>query len=481
MRVRVFLSSPGDVAEERAAARRIIHDLQYDPLLRGKVLLEAVSWDDPLGPAPMVATLTPQEAVNRGLPQPADCDIVVVIFWSRMGTPLPASAAAGTEYLSGTHYEFEEARRAKRPVLLYRRSERPSLSIDDPELDEKRQQWRLVGDFFARFVAPDGSISTAYTTYASPAEFCARLEVDLRSELKRLLDTEPASGAAPIPRMVTPERLLTCLARLGLDEPETTGAIAWMEEELQRRSSSDNWSDRSAREEALRRTSRNPALKNAIDFLRAYIECVAPAELVGGSFYVSATKIGQMYRSYRLGASTHEPQPTVEDKFHRLHEHLAGRNRIAFLPATLVLGEPLSSAGDSLVYFTSQFVLMIDDELLTRFPSARRALESGSRQDRYGLVSEIFQCPDPMTYSLVEFTATIGKRPVRMVLSRKHIAMGSMTATSLSNAITRRPVGIAGFGMLQTIGGELEIAPLMCRFADVLFDAPLHGPEASTS
>jgi hypothetical protein len=70
IRVRIFVSSPGDVAEERAVARRVLDDLQYDPLLRGKVLLEAISWDDPRGPAPMLATLTPQEAVDRGLPKP---------------------------------------------------------------------------------------------------------------------------------------------------------------------------------------------------------------------------------------------------------------------------------------------------------------------------------------------------------------------------------------------------------------------------
>jgi len=33
--VRVFLSSPGDVADERALARQVLHDLSYDPLLRG--------------------------------------------------------------------------------------------------------------------------------------------------------------------------------------------------------------------------------------------------------------------------------------------------------------------------------------------------------------------------------------------------------------------------------------------------------------
>ena len=55
---RIFLSSPGDVSEERALAREIIkNDLPYDPFLRGRASLEVVSWDDPSSPTPMLATL----------------------------------------------------------------------------------------------------------------------------------------------------------------------------------------------------------------------------------------------------------------------------------------------------------------------------------------------------------------------------------------------------------------------------------------
>jgi hypothetical protein len=63
---RVFLSSPGDVSEERALARKIIkEELPYDPFLRGRASLDVVSWDDPSSPTPMLASLTPQEVSNR--------------------------------------------------------------------------------------------------------------------------------------------------------------------------------------------------------------------------------------------------------------------------------------------------------------------------------------------------------------------------------------------------------------------------------
>ena len=67
--------------------------------------LEAVSWDDPQGRTPLVAQLDPQTAVERGLPRPSECTVVVGMFWARMGSPLLAEKwqkADGSSYLSGT-------------------------------------------------------------------------------------------------------------------------------------------------------------------------------------------------------------------------------------------------------------------------------------------------------------------------------------------------------------------------------------------
>jgi hypothetical protein len=87
--IRVFLASPGDVVDERARARKTLEDLQYNPLLRGKITVETVAWDTGAG-TPMLASKTPQQAIAEGRAKPSECDIVIVIFWSRMGTPLPA-------------------------------------------------------------------------------------------------------------------------------------------------------------------------------------------------------------------------------------------------------------------------------------------------------------------------------------------------------------------------------------------------------
>ena len=66
----------------------------------------------------------PQEAVNR-VDRPADCDITIVILWSRLGSPLRTDVFRkpdGEPYGSGTEWEYEDGRTASRDVLIYRRT-----------------------------------------------------------------------------------------------------------------------------------------------------------------------------------------------------------------------------------------------------------------------------------------------------------------------------------------------------------------------
>jgi formylglycine-generating enzyme required for sulfatase activity len=202
----VFLASPGDVVDERALALQVLEQLQYDPLLRGRITLETIAWDKPGAGAPMRATMTPQEAIKKGLPTPAECDIVIVIFWSRMGTPLPEEwkKPDGSRYLSGTEWEYwnalETAEREGKPeILVYRRTEKQTLDQDDPQFDEKREQWRLVQQFFQSFENPDGSLRRGYNSYPAPEAFRAQLNLHLRSLVREILEREaPVAAVQPV-------------------------------------------------------------------------------------------------------------------------------------------------------------------------------------------------------------------------------------------------------------------------------------------
>jgi formylglycine-generating enzyme required for sulfatase activity len=199
--IRVFLSSPGDVGAEREKADEILEKLPREHAWKGKFTIAPVRWDDPHAPIPMDAHLPPQDAVNQGLQKPSECDFVVVILWGRMGTPLPESYKKpdGGSYLSGTEWEYEDAckdgKAAGRRVLLYRRTEEPTIRIKDPDYAEKLKQYESVEKFFERFQTADGSLTGGYTPYPTVDEFEKRFQQDMEGVLRRLEEKNSEGGS----------------------------------------------------------------------------------------------------------------------------------------------------------------------------------------------------------------------------------------------------------------------------------------------
>ncbi len=157
------------VGDERALAMKVLDNLPDDPAFRDKLTIRVIAWDRPGAGTPMLATMTPQEAINQGLPQPSECDLVIVIFWARMGTPLPEEykKSDGSRYLSGTEWEYDDAMQAARhstarpgrpQVVVYRRMEEPVIGLRDPDRNKKIEQWERVEAFFGAFTNSDGSI-----------------------------------------------------------------------------------------------------------------------------------------------------------------------------------------------------------------------------------------------------------------------------------------------------------------------------------
>jgi hypothetical protein len=148
------------------------------------------------------ARFTPQQAINRSLPTPADCDLTVMLLWGRMGTPLAEKKADGTPYLSGTEWEFENAIRSNKPVFVYRRSEKLLLDPEDPKFDDKLTQKRRVDSFFSALVDEHGAIRHSFATYASTDDLLNRLRNDVEQLVKALIDDAQVetdgSGAQPV-------------------------------------------------------------------------------------------------------------------------------------------------------------------------------------------------------------------------------------------------------------------------------------------
>lgn len=104
---RILIASPSAVSEEREAAVRVIQDWNNLHSDSRRVVILPLMWETHTAPEYGVR---PQEAVNRRIVD--DCDLLVGIFWTRLGTPTG-------EADSGTLEEIERVAKAGKPVMLY--------------------------------------------------------------------------------------------------------------------------------------------------------------------------------------------------------------------------------------------------------------------------------------------------------------------------------------------------------------------------
>lgn len=124
-KVRIFIAAPDDVAHERAITKGVIDDLRNE--FSGQAIVELVSWDD----EPLSAVSNFQQQI----PYTGATDIVVTIFWSKLGTPLAADRLRpdGSRYESGTVYEFESAMASAQakgaPRVLFYRKTTPVVTV----------------------------------------------------------------------------------------------------------------------------------------------------------------------------------------------------------------------------------------------------------------------------------------------------------------------------------------------------------------
>ncbi|HUG97622.1 MAG TPA: tetratricopeptide repeat protein [Gammaproteobacteria bacterium] len=185
--IRIFISSPGDVFEERTLAQRVIERVQAE--FAGRAVLEPVFWEH----EPLLATDTFQTQITK----PSDADIMVAILWSRLGTRLPKDFTRkdGSRYESGTEFEFEDAvegfrEHGKPQLLVYRKTAKASVQLDDEvalmdRIDQKRKLDGFIANWFHH--TEDGSLKAAFHPFESPSEFEQVLERHLRKMVMRAL------------------------------------------------------------------------------------------------------------------------------------------------------------------------------------------------------------------------------------------------------------------------------------------------------
>ena len=173
--VKVFISSPGDVHEERrrveAALARLGEQAHVKPHLR----LDDLRWED----VPPEGGQTPQTIIDQHLGEAGTADIYICILWHRMGTP--TTNANGESFHSGTESEFFSAYRSyeisRRPHLLLYHCPRPVPPEHEPE------QLRLVEHFLSRFKSSPPELKGLWNHFTEADAFEDRLFADLNTLL----------------------------------------------------------------------------------------------------------------------------------------------------------------------------------------------------------------------------------------------------------------------------------------------------------
>jgi DNA helicase HerA-like ATPase len=105
--VRVLIASPGDTGQARVLLRDVLQEWNSLHAEDTRVMLLPVMWERDATPE---MGDRPQGIINRQLVDASD--ILVGIFWTRLGTPT-------SEAESGTAEEIDRFIRADKPVLIY--------------------------------------------------------------------------------------------------------------------------------------------------------------------------------------------------------------------------------------------------------------------------------------------------------------------------------------------------------------------------
>ncbi|NWF70816.1 MAG: HEAT repeat domain-containing protein [Chloroflexi bacterium] len=197
-RVYIFISSPGDVSEERERTLRVIERLNRQAHIEDKYNLKPLAYERDVPPDMGEPA---QLIIERYIQKPGTCYMVVCILWSRLGTPF-VDPRTGERFRSGTEYEFIQAYRAmekhgKVPHIMVYRCKKAIAK-------RKGAQIARVNAFFKRFEGKSARYLGFYTTYSTPDEFEEKLGQNINDILYN--DPPQATPDTLIDPSVIPKR-----------------------------------------------------------------------------------------------------------------------------------------------------------------------------------------------------------------------------------------------------------------------------------
>jgi tetratricopeptide (TPR) repeat protein len=183
-KVTIFVSSPNDVAPERGRVQAVTAKLnrEYEGLVRFKTVL----WEEHF--------YTADKSFQPQIPDPVASDIVVSVFWTRMGTEPPPDFPRmpnGKPYPSGTAYELLTALEASKAggvpdVYVFRKTADATLPMADAERRRQAQtQLDALEAFWSEwFRSEKGEFKAAFQNFPGTDAFEQQVELLLRQWLE---------------------------------------------------------------------------------------------------------------------------------------------------------------------------------------------------------------------------------------------------------------------------------------------------------
>jgi nucleoside 2-deoxyribosyltransferase len=211
---RILVASPSDVVEERDAPVRVMHDWNNLHSYNRRVVLLPLRWETHTAPE---YNVRPQEAINRRIVD--DCDLVVGIFWTRLGSPTG-------EADSGTLEEIERAAKAGKPVMLYFSQVPVAPERVDTNQIERLRKFR------------DAVLASALVeSFRSALEFRDKFAAALELKIRDLQRADEVGQPSPLDLQfvsLDDGQLLGAQLKVGLRVPENVSPPATAERELGR-------------------------------------------------------------------------------------------------------------------------------------------------------------------------------------------------------------------------------------------------------
>ncbi len=134
----IFVSSPSDLMEERAALEEVVKELNLTYGNANNCVIELLKWET--HSAPGISTSHTQNIINEDIGD--DYDIFLGLLWKRFGTPTQNADSGTEEEFKNALNRFQEGNLQPQILFYFKNSVPNSLSDIDPEQFLKVNQFK---------------------------------------------------------------------------------------------------------------------------------------------------------------------------------------------------------------------------------------------------------------------------------------------------------------------------------------------------